>query len=350
MTTTDQKVREFSDNVWNHSVDEFQATFDDRRPLNTEELQFLVKLTTDLEKNPEDNSILPELRKLFLVKDNMFVLLLQLCGLTRNKVIQDLKGNVGSNRAGMSFAGYKALYTNQLTWNLAGPYLLKKISSIFVSGANLSPLERVFETLNQATWSGYIRQERAKRSGHEAESRMANLLLKLGIPFMPTEKADNPMCRDVQINSVSFDLVIPNSESPKICIKSTVHTANIGQYGESKDHLEMDEARRMIDDMYDETKKPLLVAFIDGVGFESNRAGLQGVLSKSDFFVQFKTIWKLIVIASSATNKKCFLSLNQEAISAHQEFLSEFSENITLINLSNNVSAIKAGEALVLVR
>lgn len=101
---------------------------------------------------------------------------------------------------------------------------------------------------------------------------------------------------------VSFDIVVPNIENPTVCIKSTVHTSNIGQYGESKDHLEVAEARRMIDAL-PIASRPTLVGFIDGIGFESNSAGLNGVLEKADEFCQFKTIWKLAVISAQKTSR-----------------------------------------------
>lgn len=342
-----EKAKEFADNVWNHASDEFQASFDDRRSLTEDELLFLSATKDALESPKPLNHLLVDLRKKFIETDGKLLeLMLQLCGLTRNKVLQDLKGTVGSNRAGMSFTNYKSLYSNDMTWQLAGPYLIKKISKVFLAGNKLKVDLQKFEALNQATWAGYIRQERAKRSGHEAESRMANLLLELGIPFSPKEKADNPMCRDIQINDVSFDIVVPDAAAPRVCVKSTVHTANIGQYGESKDHLEMDEARRMIDTM-PENKRPLLIAFIDGVGFESNRAGLHGVLEKSDYFVQFKTIWKLVIISAAALGKICEIDLPSDVKSKHEKFLSEFSKSIVFKSLALDVNSKQAGEAQV---
>lgn len=42
----------------------------------------------------------------------------------------------------------------------------------------------------------------------------------------------------------------------------------------------------------------MLVAFVDGVGFKSNMAGLEAVLNNADEFIQFATCWKLLVIAA----------------------------------------------------
>ena len=63
--------------------------------------------------------------------------------------------------------------------------------------------------------------------------------------------------------------------SKLVCVKSTVHTSNIGQYGESKDALEMTEAKNMIQQRFHRKTAPILLAFVDGVGFETNRDGLR---------------------------------------------------------------------------
>jgi hypothetical protein len=203
----------------------------------------------------------------------------------------------------------------------------------------------MLQGLNQATWPGYIRQERAKRSGHEAEYRIATLLLRLGIPFAPEEKADNPLCRDAMWREISFDIVVPNIQQPTVCIKSTVHTSNIGQYGESKDHLEVDEARRMIDRL-PAASRPTLVGFIDGIGFESNSAGLNGVLEKVDEFCQFSTIWKLGVICAKRTNKRARLHLEASDMDKHASFLARYSDVVTFESLPFP-EGIEAGRGLI---
>ena len=74
--------------------------------------------------------------------------------------------------------------------------------------------------LSQATYPGYIRQERAKRQGHMGEQRLAELLHALGVPFEPKEKLKQPLSPDVKIWDVSFDLVVPNSKAPKVLVQS----------------------------------------------------------------------------------------------------------------------------------
>ncbi len=111
-------------------------------------------------------------------------------------------------------------------------------------------LPSAFEALNQATYPGWIRQQWAKLSGHEAEYRLAVLLDECGFPFEPQEKKDNPLCQDATVFNVSFDVVVPNAREPRMCVKATVHTSNIGQFGESKDALEMSEAAGMLDEHF----------------------------------------------------------------------------------------------------
>jgi hypothetical protein len=233
------------------------------------------------------------------------------------------------------------------TWTYAGLYLAKKLRRVLYLNPAVPESFRTFEALNQATWPGYVRQERAKRSGHEAEYRIATLLAACQIPFVPIEKADNPLCRDAMLNGVSFDIIVPSIECPGVCVKSTVHTSNIGQYGESKDALEVDEARRMISQL-PKGKRPLLVGFIDGVGFESNSAGLDGVLDGVDEFCQFSTIWKLVVLGAAATGKTCSLFLSADDRKTFSSFLANHAAAVTLLE-SPPEAGISAGRGLVVV-
>jgi|APGre2960657373_1045057.scaffolds.fasta_scaffold04336_4 hypothetical protein len=342
-----QKITEFNNNVWNHSEDTFQLTFDDRRSLSQHELTFLNKIYLMISDKESEDEILKFLRETFLADSfRSLELLLQIIGMTRTKMVTDLRGIVGADKSGYKLSKHTAVVRHEKTWGLAGPYLLKKIKKVFVVNVKIDSINRMYEALNQATWPGYIRQERAKRMGHEAESRMAILLASLNIPFVPFEKADNPLCRDVQINKISFDIVIPDIKNPKICVKSTTHTSNIGQFGESKDHLEVDEARRMVDESYDKLNRPIIFAFIDGVGLQTNRAGLEGVLEKSDEFCQFKTIWKLMIAALYYTNKKCDLFLDQNCRDNHTEFLERYNSCFTIKGEDEiDVNSLEAGEA-----
>ena len=188
---------------------------------------------------------------------------------------------------------------------------------------------QALEALNQATWSGWIRQERAKRQGHEAEYRLAVLFSALDFPFAPKEKAENPLTKDAQVNGISHDLVVPNMDAPLVCVKSTVHTSNIGQYGESKDALEISEASDTLRSNFPQNT-PTLVAMIDGIGFRSNRAGLNGVLSNSQEFCQFRTLWKAAAIAASRLGIEITVKLPGEHIESHRAFLERCGQSVNI--------------------
>jgi hypothetical protein len=322
----ESRRKEFNSHVWNHSVDPFQLQFDDRRPLNEREIAGLEKIAKaallEIDATKSCAMIQQELKN----HKGLFAATLQVVGLTRNKILQDLKAAARSASVVQTIpTNYERLpYTE--AWHAAGPYLLKRLQQVFrplVTEFDDEAFGRSAEALNQATWPGYIRQERAKRSGHEAEGRMAQLLLATKFPFEPEEKADNPLCRDIQIGGISFDLVVPSARAPALVFKATVHTSNIGQYGESKDHLEVDEAKRWLDSAYSGKSRPKLVALIDGVGFESNRAGLDGVLEKADEFCQFRTIWKIVAMASTALNQHVKIFLPQKELDFFTDFIAE---------------------------
>jgi hypothetical protein len=320
---------EFFASVWDHSVDKFQTAFDECRDLNPTEVALLRMILGNFADGASDDTIAERLRHHLASEssEKLIEVLLQLCGITRNKILQDIKASAGERRKELKLGSHLDLAYHIPTWNLAGPYLVRKLRKIFHHPRTTDPVVQMLSALNQATWPGYIRQERAKRSGHEAEYRIATLLSRIGIPFVPEEKADNPLCPDAAWKGVSFDIIVPDSIRPQVCIKSTVHTSNIGQYGESKDHLEIDEARRMIDSLPPESR-PLLVGFIDGIGFESNSAGLNGILEKADEFCQFSTIWKLGVISASRIGKRCSLFIPPADRLRHQAFLMRYKDSI----------------------
>ncbi len=352
METLDHRRAEFAANVWNHADDPFQMSFDERPPLSVAEVEALREvISTVLDESPERSA---QIIGRALARDPVLMgHCLQLVGLTRNKIIQDLKAATRTGAVKVQVpSSYKGLPSSN-AWKYAGPYLTKKLQTVFLPFAgDRTVLDAAIEALNQATWPGYIRQERAKRSGHEAEFRIAALHLACGIPFEPEEKAQNPLCRDLIIGDVSFDLVIPGAARPAVCIKSTVHTSNIGQYGESKDHLEVDEAKRMLDNAYGSNDRPVLLAFIDGVGFESNRAGLHGVLEKADEFCQFNTIWKAIMISSTKMSTPMTFIMPKNSRIAHSAFLSRHQGNSRVVDREGyNLTGdeIEAGETLILI-
>lgn len=350
MVEINEMRREFERNVWDHSIDPFQMQFDDRRELSGVELS-LLETVFHLAVDEDNDEPEIELGRLLEQHSDLLRVLLQLCGLTRNKILQDLKASEAAVRLGITIPSSFDRLPFTPAWRLAGPYLIRRLKAVF---SHLDPerpsLKQVFEALNQSTWPGYIRQERAKRSGHEAEYRLATLFFSLGIDFDPVEKSENPLCRDAQIDGISFDLVVPNTSNPMLVVKATVHTANIGQYGESKDHLEMDEARRWIDSTYPTGDHPTLLAFIDGVGFRSNSDGLNGVLQKSDEFCQFQTIWKAVVVSASATGKPLKIALAEKDIDEFKDFLERWQYLPFVVDrstLDDSIGWIEAGRSLI---
>ncbi|NOG74242.1 hypothetical protein [Roseicella sp. DB1501] len=292
------------------------------------------------------------LKDIFRRDPDAFLLCLQMAGLTRNKILTDLRAARKMGSLIVVPSDPRALPRSS-AWAAAAEYLIPRLRNVLrhLAKPELTVAD-AFEAINQATWPGWIRQERAKRSGHAAEGRLATLLRDTGIPFEPRDKADNPLCADALINGVSFDLVIPSVAEPAVVVKSTVHTANIGQFGQSKDHLEVVTARNWIEGRDPKLRKPVLLAFIDGVGFRSNTAGLSGVLRISDHFCQYRTIWKAVVVCGSKLKLPVQVYLPDQYLPDFASFLDEegFSDIVSGLNAvpkADRPSLIEAGDALI---
>jgi hypothetical protein len=344
---------EFEQHVWNHAIDPFQAAFDERRPLTDAEKDALETIRRAVCGGASDDDISERTRELLARDERLIETLLQLTGLTRNKILVDLKAAPGSRRIPSS---HLKLSKDDEVWSLAGPYLAAKLRLVLapLCQGDTASSRQFLESLNQATWPGWIRQERAKRQGHEAEGRLATILYAGDIPFEPHGKVDNPLCPDVTLHGVSFDLVIGSVEVPLVCIKSTVHTANIGQYGESKDALEVREAREMIDSEYKEDARPMLMTLVDGVGFFSNRAGLDAVLTTADEFCQFRTLWKPVVLAGEMMGRVLTVAIDPDELERHPDYEGRGTPWVKFEALSADHRAllgsdnvIEAGEAII---
>lgn len=338
-----ERREEFKKHVWDHSKDPFQLQFDIRRKLHQTELDILQAITAVV-KRTDDDAILAAFIKKQITEHgkDLTTLLLQLCGLTRSKIISDLK----ASSVGVAVpSSYGRLHLDA-SWEKSGPYLAASLRRVLQS-LSFPFDEGVFEAVNQATYPGYIRQERAKRSGHEAEYRLAVLMQNIGLPFEPIAKSENPLCADQIIHGVSFDLVVPSADAPKVVVKSTVHTSNIGQYGESKDDLEVREAKEMLLNNYPPKARPVLLALIDGVGFSSNRAGLDGVLTNAAEFCQFSTLWKAVVIAADQMGLQSHLFGPADYFQEFQVFLGRY-PNHTIAE-EHPEDSVEAGRAYVTV-
>ena len=341
--TLQQRRDEFEEHIWNHAEDPFQVAFDHCPQLSHFEHATLRGVLEQLAVDATDEQIAHVIRDQMNKDPNSVFILMRLVGLTRNKIIQDLKAATAGSGLRIPSSADK-LNRKAAIWQIAGPYLARRLRTVLlplVQGDRGSQAQ-AFEAMSQATWPGWIRQERAKRQGHEAEHRLASVFYDLDIPFEPKEKVSNPLCRDAQIEAVSFDLVSPGVARPLLCFKATVHTANIGQYGESKDALEMEEASKTLGTL---DPQPTLMALIDGVGFRSNRAGLDGVLQVADEFCQFSTLWKAVVVYASRTDRRVTLYLPDPA--SHVTFLSRYSEAVLLqSNPCRTQASVNVGEAV----
>lgn len=341
--TLTERRTEFESHVWNHAEDAFQMSFDERVPLTASQfgpIQSVIELIRDRGTTKKiGDFIYQEMNQ----DPSIIFPIMQIVGLTRNKILQDLKGSLAGSSTRIPSSADK-LHRNSTVWGLAGPYLSKRLMTVLSPLVALPPdqIPGVVESLNQATWPGWIRQERAKRSGHQAEYRLANLFAALKLPFSPAQKADNPLCRDAQVDGISYDLVVPNESEPALCFKATVHTSNIGQYGESKDALEVAEAKSSLQEL---ATRPLLMTLIDGVGFRSNRAGLDGVLDGADEFCQFATLWKAAVVAAHCVCSRLIVALPDHE--EHRKFLQRYEYAIELLSPdhSEDIGLVRAGEA-----
>jgi len=232
MSELEQRREEFFRYVWDHTADPFVIGYEARAPLTAEEFEWLQQVYQHCRSDVEDAS--RNLRQLLESNGaSLAALLLQVSGLTRNKIISDLKASLGKDIAPKS---YEHLHRS----DVGVRYLVRRLKRVFEplyrSGieSDADTLRGVFEALSQATYPGYIRQERAKRQGHMGEQRLAELLHALGVPFEPKEKLEQPISRDVKIWDVSFDLVVPGQKDPKALVQSMIQSANIGMFGQSK--------------------------------------------------------------------------------------------------------------------
>lgn len=340
-----ERQEEFKSHVWNHSVDEFQMEFDERPPLPVEAQLRFFRLSMAIGFEGGLENIAAKLDS-ELKDDPQFIFaVMQLVGLTRSKILSDLKAALPNLKRVVPNSAH-LLPQRPEAWKLARLQLAARLIKVLgpVGTLDFTSVKGTLEALNQATWPGWIRQERAKRQGHAAEGRLAVMLQDLGIPFVPEGKSVNPMCPDATFEELSFDIMVPSLDEPRLCVKATVHTANIGQYGESKDHLEVAEASEMLKRL---PNPPILMALIDGIGFYSNSAGLNGVLTTADEFCQFETLWKAGVIAAHQIGRKVQLVLGDA--DAHKSFLDRYSKSIVLkTKVTKQAGWVQAGEASIM--
>ncbi|MDW5562986.1 MAG: hypothetical protein SA339_07140 [Methanomassiliicoccus sp.] len=322
MPSNGEDVKEFWDNVWDHVNEPILEGFDVPDEIPMDMMAEIIKMAICSKKGDIEGvkQIIDRGSKIW-VDGRFLYLVLQLSGLTRSKILTDLR-KIASEIDIVVPHETKTLPKREKLWIPA----LTVIAERF--GIVIEPLEvvtpDVISALNRATWPGYIRQEKAKRGGHACEQRLAMAFRATGIPFVPEEKVSNPLCGDIQIFGESFDVIVPSESSPAVCFKSTVHTAAIGQYGESKDSLEIITAVQKFQEKFP-NNRPLIMALVDGVGYSSNPSGLKDILKNADEFCQFATLWKAVVVVSSQIRDEGLrIHLSEDDFERYDEFLSRY--------------------------
>lgn len=153
-----------------------------------------------------------------------------------------------------------------------------------------------------------IQQAEAKRRGHGAEHKIANLLQQLGVSFLPSERHLNPMSSNdpnVDIDTFeivqkqkgktySFDLIIETHlHKPMAFLQGLIHTSDPGQYGVNKSDETVQVKRDLMKSNQKYNTQKQHWGLVDGVGFSENKKDtIDKMLSEFDCFVQIKSIYK----------------------------------------------------------
>jgi len=149
-------------------------------------------------------------------------------------------------------------------------------------------------------------QKLTKRRGHGMEQRFAIFLKELNIPFLPEDRAENPMSRDPNVlkktfelskkskNTWAFDLIIENYHKESISfIQSLIHTSDPGQYGVNKSDETVTIKRELEEYNYHTGHNKELWGIVDGVGFAENKKGtINKMLDEFDAFIQLNSVYK----------------------------------------------------------
>ena len=89
----------------------------------------------------------------------------------------------------------------------------------------------------------------------------------------------------------------------------------------------------------------MLGILADGVGFDSNIAGLTGLLTQADEFFQLATLWKGAVLAASVTGVKLMVVLPDAT--DHKNFLTKYAKAVSVVpKIDKKPGWVEAGEGL----
>ena len=154
-------------------------------------------------------------------------------------------------------------------------------------------------------------QNESKRRGHGAEAEVARILSEAGIPFIPANKATNPMgSADPNIDRQTFkvtqrdaattfsaDLVIPAPGlGVKVLLMGLVQSSDPGQFGVDK--AATNRAIRADMDRFNKSSSSQIEMWglIDGVGYSENVKGtLSPMLADFHHFIQHKSSYKVLL-------------------------------------------------------
>lgn len=131
-----ERYEEYRSHVWDHTQDPFQLTFDFRRPLVEHELRVLVELTRALNYGEDDAALATTLRGLLAQEQEAVFVVLQLIGLTRNKILTDLRAATAGSGATLP-SKVTQLARSAAAWDYAGPYLAAKIRRVLAPVSDL---------------------------------------------------------------------------------------------------------------------------------------------------------------------------------------------------------------------
>ncbi len=150
------------------------------------------------------------------------------------------------------------------------------------------------------------------------------------------------MTADASVAGESFDLVVPTQAEPRVCVISMLHSSNIGQYGESK-AADAERARSALNAVDEDM---VLAVLADGHGFESNTAGLDGILRVADEFFQLATLWKVAVVAAYHTGVRLHVVLPDAR--NHFDFLDRYGDAVLIHAEADEEGLwVDAGEAFI---
>ena len=87
----EQKTAEFEQHLWDHTTDPFQMAFDRRAPFTGEEAAFLSDIVAMICERQNDTAMSNFIRERVRAESELIHPVLQVAGLTRNKMLVDLK-------------------------------------------------------------------------------------------------------------------------------------------------------------------------------------------------------------------------------------------------------------------